>query len=52
LKRDIAKQLYVSTTTVATRVAHIYRKLNVQNAPAAVTKAFQMGILPAKERKN
>ena len=47
LKKEIAKQLHVSTTTVATHVAHIYRKLNVQNAPAAVTKAFQTGILSA-----
>jgi DNA-binding NarL/FixJ family response regulator len=52
LKKEIAKRLYISTTTVATHVAHIYRKLNVQNAPAAVTKAFHMGILPAKEGKS
>ncbi len=51
LKRDIAKQLYISTTTVATHVTHIYRKLNVQNAPAAVTKAFQIGILPTQKRE-
>lgn len=49
LKKEIAKQLHVSTTTVATHVAHIYRKLNVQNAPAAVTKAFRTGILPAQK---
>jgi len=52
LKKEIAKRLYVSTATVATHVTHIYQKLNVQNAPAAVTKAFQMGILPAKKGKN
>jgi DNA-binding NarL/FixJ family response regulator len=52
LKKEIAKRLYISTTTVATHVAHIYRKLNVQNAPAAVTKAFHMGILPAKKGKS
>ncbi|MCF7972226.1 MAG: hypothetical protein K9N55_00260 [Phycisphaerae bacterium] len=38
-------------TTMATHVAHIYRKPNVQNAPAAVTKAFQTGILPARKGK-
>ncbi len=48
LKKEIARQLHVSAATVATHVAHIYRKLNVQNAPAAVTKAFQMGILPSR----
>jgi len=31
---------------VATHVRHIYEKLGVQNAPAAVTKAFRSGILP------
>ena len=51
LKKEIAKQLHVSTTTVATHVAHIYRKLNVQNAPAAVTKAFQIGIMPTRKEK-
>lgn len=44
LKKEIAEQLGISITTVATHVGNIYDKLNVQNAPAAVAKAFRMGI--------
>lgn len=44
LKKEIADQLGISITTVATHVGNIYEKLNVQNAPAAVAKAFRMGI--------
>lgn len=44
LKKEIADQLGISITTVATHVSNIYEKLNVQNAPAAVAKAFRMGI--------
>ncbi|MDF7800135.1 response regulator transcription factor [Pontiellaceae bacterium B1224] len=46
LKKEIADQLGISITTVATHVGNIYEKLNVQNAPAAVAKAFRMGIFP------
>ena len=50
VKKEIANQLGISTTTVVTHVAHIYEKLHVQNAPAAVAKAFHMGIFtPGKE---
>ncbi len=50
VKKEIANQLGISTTTVVTHVAHIYDKLHVQNAPAAVAKAFHMGIFtPGKE---
>ncbi len=49
-KKEISEKLNISTATVATHVAHIYEKLNVQNAPAAVTKAFRLGIFsPDKE---
>jgi hypothetical protein len=44
--KEIAERLGISITTVVTHVSHIYDKLNVKNAPAAVAKAFQMGILP------
>ncbi|MDF7823584.1 response regulator transcription factor [Pontiellaceae bacterium B12227] len=44
LKKEIADQLGISITTVATHVGNIYEKLQVQNAPAAVAKAFRMGI--------
>ncbi|MBC9868675.1 MAG: response regulator [Opitutae bacterium] len=50
VKKEIANQLGISTTTVVTHVAHIYEKLHVQNAPAAVAKAFLMGIYtPGKD---
>ncbi len=46
VKKEIAERFGISITTVVTHVSHIYEKLNVKNAPAAVAKAFQMGILP------
>ncbi|WP_372797375.1 response regulator [Pontiella sp.] len=47
VKKEIADRLNISVTTVATHVGHIYEKFEVQNAPAAITKAFKLGILPA-----
>lgn len=44
VKKEIAVQLGISTTTVVTHVAHIYEKLHVQNAPSAVAKAFRIGL--------
>jgi two-component system nitrate/nitrite response regulator NarL len=49
LKKEISGRIKISQTTVATHVRHIYEKLEVQNAPAAITKAFRAGILPAEE---
>ena len=46
VKKEIAERLHISITTVVTHVTHIYEKLNAPNAPAAIAKAFQMGILP------
>ncbi|VGO13861.1 Oxygen regulatory protein NreC [Pontiella desulfatans] len=46
VKKEIADRLNISVTTVATHVAHIYEKFEVQNAPAAIAKAFKLGILP------
>ncbi|MGB0242277.1 MAG: response regulator [Verrucomicrobiales bacterium] len=46
LRKQIADQLGIATSTVVTHIAHIYEKLNVQNAPEAVAKAFSTGILP------
>jgi DNA-binding NarL/FixJ family response regulator len=48
VKKEIADKLDISVTTVAYHVKHIYEKLNVQNAPAAVAKAFRMGMFEAK----
>ena len=46
LKKEIASQLGISITTVATYIRRIYEKLDVQNAPAAISKAYRAGILP------
>ena len=46
LKKEIADHLKISTATVATHVRNMYDKLEVQNAPAAISKAYQAGILP------
>ena len=45
-KKEIADQLGIGVTTVVTHVANIYDKLDAQNAPAAISRAFRMGILP------
>jgi DNA-binding NarL/FixJ family response regulator len=51
VKQEIADQLGISITTVASHVRHIYEKLHVQNAPAAVSKAYRMGIFsPGKDK--
>jgi len=46
LKKQISDRLKISEPTVATHVRHIYEKLEVQNAPAAISKAYKAGILP------
>ena len=48
-KKEIADRLKITATTVAYHVRHIYVKLNVINAPAAVAKGFLSGILPVKK---
>lgn len=48
-KKDIAARLDIAVTTVAYHVKHIYEKLNVSNAPAAIGKAYRSGILPGEE---
>ena len=49
LKKEIAEQIGVSPHTVATFTKRIYEKLNVANAPAAINKAYQTGILKPKK---
>lgn len=44
VKKEIAEQLAISFATVDTHIRHIYEKLNVQNAPSAVRKAFNLGL--------
>lgn len=48
-KKEIAHKLNIGFTTVAYHVKHIYEKLNVQNAPAAVSKAYRSGILSVND---
>jgi DNA-binding NarL/FixJ family response regulator len=43
-KKEISAKLKITTNTVDTHVRHIYEKLNVQNAPAAVAKAYKSGL--------
>lgn len=44
-RKAIAERLSISNATVCTHIAHIYEKLQVQNAPAAVAKALRSGLL-------
>ena len=46
VKKEIGDLLNITYGTVATHVRNIYEKLNVINAPAAITKAYRTGILP------
>ena len=44
VKKEIASELGISVTTVADHVRHIYEKLEVQNAPAALHRAHRLGL--------
>lgn len=44
VKKQIAAQLDISSHTVDNHIRHIYEKLRVPNAPAAIAKAFKTGI--------
>lgn len=44
LQKQIADELGISPKTVGFHIGHIYEKLEVQNAPAAVHKAHKLGI--------
>lgn len=46
VKKEIAATLAISYATVDTHIRHIYHKLQVKNAPAAIGKAYKQGILP------
>ena len=50
-KKEIAGELCIGVSTVVTHVSHIYEKLNVVNAPSAVSKAYRKGILPTDEAR-
>lgn len=48
-KKEIADQLGISAFTVATHIRHIYEKLEVQNAPAAIHRAHRLGLFPPEK---
>lgn len=43
-KKEIADRLNISTNTIVTHAAHIYEKLNANNAPSAINKAHRLGL--------
>lgn len=46
VKKEIADKLCISMHTVATHVRHIYEKLDVFNAPSAISVAYKKGLIP------
>lgn len=50
VKKEIADKLSISYFTVSAHIRHIYDKLDVLNAPAAVSVSYQSGILPIKKK--
>ena len=46
VKKQVADQLNIGYSTVDTHVSHIYEKLQVNNAPSAVGKAYRLGLFP------
>lgn len=45
VKKEIAERINISYATVDEHIARIYERLGVHNAPAAVNKAHQLGLL-------
>jgi DNA-binding NarL/FixJ family response regulator len=43
--REIARTLFISEATVKTHLLHIYEKLGVRDRAAAVSEAYQRGVL-------
>jgi DNA-binding NarL/FixJ family response regulator len=44
IKKEIAERLDISINTVAKHIRHIYEKLNVANAPTAISEAYKTGL--------
>ena len=51
VKKEIGNALGISFFTVSSHIRHIYDKLNVLNAPAAISTAYQKGILPVQKNR-
>ena len=43
-QKQIAARLGIASRTIGTHITHIYEKFNVPNAPAAVSKAYRLGL--------
>jgi len=44
VKKQIAEKVGISYHTASTHIRHIYEKLQVPNAPAAINKAYRLGL--------
>lgn len=44
-KQKISQHLCIEVSTVATHVKNIYRKMGVDNAAGAISKAYRCGVL-------
>jgi DNA-binding NarL/FixJ family response regulator len=49
VQKQIAAHLGISLNTVGSHLRHIYEKLEVQNAPAAIHRAHRLGLFPSEE---
>jgi DNA-binding NarL/FixJ family response regulator len=49
---EIAKELYISDTTVKTHVTHILQKLDLRDRVQAVVLAYQTGVFEADEQQS
>jgi len=49
VKKEIGERLGISYPTVDSHVRHIYEKLDVRNAPSAITMAHRLGIYPSDD---
>jgi len=45
-RKEIAKRLFIANRTVSSHIESIYEKLGVKNGPAAISRAFRLGLFP------
>jgi DNA-binding NarL/FixJ family response regulator len=45
---EIARELYISDTTVKTRITHIFMKLNLRDRVQAVVLAYEAGLFESR----